>query len=125
MKSRLSILSIFLSPNIFAQSGHLMQDWSRICLWAGLQRHNLLISGALKWNPAAISVFEGRTISLSAGLFMANRKFLQLFQLQWSNERYPTDVKAIPLCRLWVLFMEKRTVNILWSICIWSKWFWC
>jgi long-chain fatty acid transport protein len=32
---------------------------------------------ALKWNPAAISVFEGRTISLSAGLFMANRKFLQ------------------------------------------------
>jgi long-chain fatty acid transport protein len=38
------------------------------------------ISGALKWNPA-ISVFEGRTISLSAGLFMANRKFLQLFQL--------------------------------------------
>jgi long-chain fatty acid transport protein len=39
------------------------------------------ISGALKWNPAAISVFEGRTISLSAGLFMANRKFLQLFQL--------------------------------------------
>jgi long-chain fatty acid transport protein len=44
------------------------------------------ISGALKWNPA-ISVFEGRTISLSAGLFMANPNFFNCSNSQWSNER--------------------------------------
>lgn len=29
------------------------------------------INGALNWNPAAISAFEGRIITLDAGYFMA------------------------------------------------------
>lgn len=74
MKNRLTILSIFFITNIFAQSGHLMQGIGAVNMSMGgaSTGQPIDISGALKWNPAAISAFEGRTISLSAGLFMAN-----------------------------------------------------
>jgi long-chain fatty acid transport protein len=73
----------------------------------GLQRHNLLISRALKWNPAAISVFEGRTISLSAGLFMANPEISSTVPTPNGPMSGNSTVKKAQLCRLWVLFMEK------------------
>jgi long-chain fatty acid transport protein len=109
MKNRLSILSIFFITNIFAQSGHLMQDWSREYVYGRASTAQPIdISGALKWNPAAISVFEGRTISLSAGLFMANPEISSTVPTpNGPMSGTSTDVKAIQLCRLWVLFMEK------------------
>jgi long-chain fatty acid transport protein len=74
MKNRLTIITIFFITNIFAQSGHLMQGIGAVNMSMGgaSTAQPIDINGALKWNPAAISVFEGRTISLSAGLFMAN-----------------------------------------------------
>lgn len=74
MKNRLTIISIFFITNLFAQSGHLMQGVGAVNMSMGgaSTAQPIDISGALKWNPAAISVFEGRTISLNVGLLMAN-----------------------------------------------------
>ena len=74
MKNRLTIISIFFITNLFAQSGHLMQGVGAVNMSMGgaSTTQPININGALKWNPAAISVFEGNTISLNVGLFMAN-----------------------------------------------------
>ncbi|MDD2673253.1 MAG: outer membrane protein transport protein [Flavobacterium sp.] len=74
MKNRLTIILIFFITNFFAQSGHLMQGVGAVNMSMGgaSTAQPIDISGALKWNPAAISAFEGSTISLNIGLFMAN-----------------------------------------------------
>lgn len=74
MKNTLTIVSILFITNIFAQSGHLMQGIGAVNMSMGgaSTAQPIDISGALKWNPAAISVFEEKIISLNAGLFMAN-----------------------------------------------------
>ena len=74
MKNRLTIISLLFITNLFAQSGHLMQGVGAVNMSMGgaSTAQPIDISGALKWNPAAISVFEGNTISLNAGLFIAN-----------------------------------------------------
>jgi long-chain fatty acid transport protein len=74
MKNKLTIISIFFITNLFAQSGHLMQGVGAVNMSMGgaSTAQPIDISGALKWNPAAISVFEGSTISLNVGLLMAN-----------------------------------------------------
>ncbi|MGO4905007.1 OmpP1/FadL family transporter [Flavobacterium sp. W20_MBD1_R3] len=74
MKNRLTIISLLFITGLFAQSGHLMQGVGAVNMSMGgaSTAQPIDISGALKWNPAAISVFEGSTISLNVGLFMAN-----------------------------------------------------
>ncbi|OAB30427.1 long-chain fatty acid transport protein [Flavobacterium fryxellicola] len=74
MKNVLTITSIFFFTTLFAQSGHLMQGVgaANMSMGGASTAQPIDISGALKWNPAAISAFEGSTISLNVGLFVAN-----------------------------------------------------
>jgi len=74
MKNVLTITSIFFITTLFAQSGHLMQGVgaANMSMGGASTAQPIDISGALKWNPAAISAFEGSTISLNVGLFVAN-----------------------------------------------------
>jgi long-chain fatty acid transport protein len=74
MKKRLTIISILLITNLFAQSGHLMQGVGAVNMSMGgaSTAQPIDINGALKWNPAAISAFQGSTVSINAGIFMAN-----------------------------------------------------
>jgi long-chain fatty acid transport protein len=66
-----SLLFTGITVSISAQTGHIMQ---------GIGAHNMSmggastgqvldINGALHWNPAGITSFSGRTISLNVGLF--------------------------------------------------------
>jgi long-chain fatty acid transport protein len=69
-----SLLFAGISVSISAQTGHVMQ---------GIGAHNMSmggastgqvldINGALQWNPAGITSFSGRTISVNVGLFSAS-----------------------------------------------------
>ena len=115
MKNRLTILSIFFISNIFAQSGHLMQGIGAVNMSMGgaSTAQPIDISGALKWNPAAISVFEGRTISLSAGLFMANPEISSTVPTpNGPMSGTSTDVKSNSIMPSLSFVYEKKTVNI-------------
>ena len=68
------IFGVFLTVyQSFAQSGHLMQGVSAVNMSMGgaSTAQPLDINGALNWNPAAISVFEGRILTVDVGYFMA------------------------------------------------------
>jgi long-chain fatty acid transport protein len=74
MKKIITIISVLSIANIFAQSGHLMQGVGAVNMSMGgaATAQPLDINGALNWNPASISTFKGRIISVNAGLFMSN-----------------------------------------------------
>jgi len=66
---------IFLfSATVFSQAGHIMQSAGSINMSMGgaSTGQPLDISGALHWNPAAISTFDGTTIKFDIGLFFSS-----------------------------------------------------
>lgn len=65
---------LFISSAIFSQAGHIMQGVGAVNMSMGgaATAQPLDINGALQWNPAAISAFSGREVSLSAGLFFSD-----------------------------------------------------
>ena len=72
-KQILTYVMLFISYVIFAQAGHIMQGVGAVNMSMGgaATAQPLDISGALQWNPAAISVFSGKKISLSVGAFFS------------------------------------------------------
>lgn len=70
-------LSLF-SLAAFAQAGHVMQGVGAVNMSMGgaATAMPLDISGALQWNPAAISTFDKTIIKLDLGLFFASPKLL-------------------------------------------------
>lgn len=75
MKKIVLIVSlIFSSIILFAQSGHIMHGVgaTNISMGGAATAQPLDINGALQWNPAAISAFDHRIISVNAGLFFSS-----------------------------------------------------
>jgi long-chain fatty acid transport protein len=70
----LAICCFFFTPVIFSQAGHIMQGVGAVNMSMGgaATAQPLDINGALQWNPAAISKFDSKKISLSAGLFFSS-----------------------------------------------------
>lgn len=75
MKSIISRFWLVLfSATLFAQTGHIMQGAGAVNMSMGgaATGQPLDITGALQWNPAAISAFDGTTIKFDIGLFFSS-----------------------------------------------------
>ncbi|WP_247649209.1 OmpP1/FadL family transporter [Lutibacter sp. B1] len=74
MKKLLQLAVLFLTTVTFAQVGHVMQGIGSVNMSMGgaATAQPLDISGALQWNPAAISVFDDKIINFDIGLFFSS-----------------------------------------------------
>lgn len=65
---------LLFSSVIYAQSGHIMQGVGAVNMSMGgaATGQPLDISGALQWNPAAISAFDENILKLDVGLFFSS-----------------------------------------------------
>lgn len=70
----LNFLFVLFSSLVFSQAGHIMQGAGAINMSMGgaATGQPLDISGALHWNPAAISTFDDKIIKLDIGLFFSS-----------------------------------------------------
>jgi len=70
----LTISLLFASITVFAQAGHIMQGVGAVNMSMGgaATAQPLDINGAMQWNPAALSVFDGKTLSLNVGAFFSS-----------------------------------------------------
>ncbi len=74
MKNILRLAVLFLTTSLFAQAGHIMQGVGSVNMSMGgaATAQPLDISGALQWNPAAISVFDSKIINFDIGAFFSS-----------------------------------------------------
>ena len=75
MINKLSKLVFLLFTTFaFAQTGHLMQGVGAVNMSMGgaATAQPLDISGAMHWNPAALSVFDGSKLKLDVGGFFSS-----------------------------------------------------
>ncbi len=75
MKTNLLRLFAFLfTTALFAQAGHIMQGVGAVNMSMGgaATAQPLDISGALQWNPAAISTFDEKIVKFDLGLFFSS-----------------------------------------------------
>ncbi|MGB5419926.1 OmpP1/FadL family transporter [Algibacter sp.] len=70
----LKFLFLIFSTSVFAQAGHIMQGVGAVNMSMGgaSTAQPLDISGALQWNPAALSTFDDKIIKLDVGLFFSS-----------------------------------------------------
>ena len=74
MKSNLfKLFALFFSTILYAQSGHIMQGVGSVNMSMGgaSTAQPLDISGAMQWNPAAISTFDSKILKFDLGLFFS------------------------------------------------------
>ena len=74
MKNLLKLAVVFFTTATFAQAGHIMQGVGAVNMSMGgaSTAQPLDISGALQWNPAAISVFDDKIIDFNIGAFFSS-----------------------------------------------------
>ncbi len=74
MKNILKLAVLLLTTSLFAQAGHIMQGVGAVNMSMGgaATAQPLDISGALQWNPAAISVFDSKIINFDIGAFFSS-----------------------------------------------------
>lgn len=70
----MSGLFSLMTLGLFGQAGHIMQGIGAVNMSMGgaATGQPLDINGALQWNPAGMSVFDGTIISANAGLFFSS-----------------------------------------------------
>ncbi|WP_457618223.1 OmpP1/FadL family transporter [Lutibacter sp.] len=76
MRKLLRIVVVLFTTVTFAQTGHIMQGVGAVNMSMGgaATAQPLDISGALQWNPAAISVFDGKILKFDIGAFSGSPK---------------------------------------------------
>jgi len=74
MKKLQICLGLFISTIGFAQVGHIMQGIgaTNMSMGGAATAQPLSTSGALYWNPAAVSTFDGKILSVDAGIFFSS-----------------------------------------------------
>ncbi len=70
----LKLSFLFLSALVYGQAGHIMQGVGAVNMSMGgaSTAQPLDISGALQWNPAAISTFDNKIIDFNIGAFFSS-----------------------------------------------------
>jgi len=73
MKNLLSLLAIFVTISVQAQTGHILQGAGAVNFSMGGAGTALPVdaAGALQWNPASITTFQNNELSLSVAYFTA------------------------------------------------------
>ena len=68
------LFALLFSTIVYAQSGHIMQGVGAVNMSMGgaSTAQPLDISGALQWNPAAISTFDSKILKFDLGLFFSS-----------------------------------------------------
>ncbi|HEY8781221.1 MAG TPA: outer membrane protein transport protein [Mucilaginibacter sp.] len=75
MKKLITLLGLSILPFIlFAQAGHIMQGIgaTNMSMGGAATAQPIDINGALQWNPAAISAFDSKILSINAGIFFSS-----------------------------------------------------
>ncbi|MCJ7757222.1 MAG: outer membrane protein transport protein, partial [Gillisia sp.] len=74
MKNLLRLALVLFTTSVFSQAGHIMQSAGSVNMSMGgaATAQPLDISGALHWNPAAISVFDTKIINFDIGAFSSS-----------------------------------------------------
>ena len=74
MKTFLRLVVVLFTTATFAQAGHIMQGVGAVNMSMGgaSTAQPLDISGALQWNPAAISTFDSKILNFDLGLFFSS-----------------------------------------------------
>lgn len=72
--SYLKLIALLFSTALFSQAGHIMQGVGSVNMSMGgaSTAQPLDISGALHWNPAAISAFDDKILRFDLGLFYSS-----------------------------------------------------
>ncbi|NNL33555.1 MAG: hydrocarbon degradation protein [Flavobacteriaceae bacterium] len=72
--SYLKLFALLFSTILYAQTGHIMQGVGSVNMSMGgaATGQPLDISGALQWNPAAVSVFDENILKFDIGLFFSS-----------------------------------------------------
>ena len=70
----LRLFTLLFATVMYAQSGHVMQGVGAVNMSMGgaATAQPLDISGALQWNPAAISTFDDKIVKFDLGLFFSS-----------------------------------------------------
>jgi long-chain fatty acid transport protein len=70
----LRLFAMLFTTAVMSQAGHIMQGVGAVNMSMGgaATGQPLDISGALQWNPAAISTFDGKILKLDVGLFFSS-----------------------------------------------------
>ncbi|TWO32617.1 hydrocarbon degradation protein [Seonamhaeicola sediminis] len=70
----LNYLLLFFTTAVFSQAGHIMQGVGAVNMSMGgaSTAQPLDISGAIQWNPAALSTFDKKIMKLDVGLFFSS-----------------------------------------------------
>ena len=71
--SFLKLITLLFASTLFAQTGHVMQGVGAVNMSMGgaATAQPLDISGAMQWNPAALSTFDQKIIKFDLGLFFS------------------------------------------------------
>ncbi len=74
MKNLLKFMVVFFTTATFAQAGHIMQGVGAVNMSMGgaATAMPLDISGAMQWNPATLSAFDGKILDFSIGAFSSS-----------------------------------------------------
>ena len=74
MKNLLRFMVVFFTTATFAQAGHIMQGVGAVNMSMGgaATAMPLDISGAMQWNPATLSAFDGKILDFSVGAFSSS-----------------------------------------------------
>ena len=74
MKNLLRLIVLLFTTATFAQAGHIMQGVGAVNMSMGgaATAQPIDISGALQWNPAAISTFDNKILNFDLGLFFSS-----------------------------------------------------
>ena len=74
MKNIFKLAVLLFTTSLFAQAGHIMQGAGSVNMSMGgaATAQPIDISGALQWNPAAISVFDSKIINFDIGAFFSS-----------------------------------------------------
>jgi len=80
-KNILKICLLLFSTAMFSQAGHIMQGVGAVNMSMGgaSTAQPLDISGALQWNPAAISTFDSNILKFDIGLFFSSPELSSSF----------------------------------------------
>ncbi|MDO9039536.1 MAG: outer membrane protein transport protein [Lutibacter sp.] len=94
MQKLLRLAFVLLATATFAQAGHIMQGVGSVNMSMGgaATAQPLDISGALQWNPAAISVFDSKIINFDIGAFFSSPELsssLPAGAMWQANQYYP------------------------------------
>lgn len=73
MKNLIQLIILLFTTAVFSQVGHLMGGVGSVntSMGGAATGQAIDISGALQWNPASISTFDGQILNLDVGLFFA------------------------------------------------------